>query len=193
MASAAPSSPVQKLGRPQTPSHLLQFGGFVVSNEGIARWGSRLTDPPHTFPPDASLVASHEVHKKLKELNLAGLLNVGTLENPRFIVFTKNKVLPYRENVHERDLAPLQVDKWDKWTLKVMIQELRTLFHLLHLVIILDVGQLTFRAMMPRVIDVDPSEVTAFKSVLPNDMPHDPDVFGEMSRSEMEEWWKDVL
>ncbi|KAF9440582.1 hypothetical protein P691DRAFT_780049 [Macrolepiota fuliginosa MF-IS2] len=165
MAPSVPSSSfaARKFGQPQTPAHLLQFAGYVVSNEGIARWGSRLTNPPHTFPAGASLVAAHEVHNKLKELNLAGLLNVGTLENPRFIVFTKNKVLPYRANMHESELAPLQADKWDKWTLKVMIQELH----------------------------VDPSEVTAFKSVLSNDMPHDPDVFGEMSRSEMEAWWRE--
>ncbi|KXN84457.1 hypothetical protein AN958_12432 [Leucoagaricus sp. SymC.cos] len=147
-----------------TTPHLLQFGGYVISNAGIARLGSRLSNPPHTFPTDASTVASHEVHKKLKELNLAGLLNVGTIQNPRFIIFTKNKVLPYRDRpVHERDLPPFQADKWDKWTLKMLVQELR----------------------------VDPSEITAFKSVLCNDMPHDPDRFGELSRSQMEVWWEE--
>jgi hypothetical protein len=110
----------------QTISSLLQFGGYIISNAGLARLGSRLTNPPHTFPASASVVASHEVQKKLKELNLAGLLNVGTPQNPRWIVLTKNKVLPCRDGpVHERNLAPLQPDKWDKWTLKRLMQELR--------------------------------------------------------------------
>ncbi|KAJ3554987.1 hypothetical protein NP233_g12310 [Leucocoprinus birnbaumii] len=157
---------VAKMGGSHTQYNLLQWGGYVISNAGIARLGSRFSNPPHTFPASASLVAAHEVHRKLKELNLAGLLNVGTQQRPRFIIFTKSKVLPYPSEgpIHERDLAPLLADKWDKWTLKLLIQELH----------------------------VDPSEVTAFKSVLCNNMPHDPDMFGEMSRPQMEAWWADA-
>lgn len=187
-ATSTAMSPARKSGQSRTPDHLLQFGGYIISNAGVARWGSRLTNPPHTFPSSASIVASHEVHKKLKELNLAGLLNVGTLQNPRFIVFTKNKVHQYREGVHERDLPPLEADKWDKWTLKVIIQELRTLLWSIEQQTSVE---LTSRVMMPSVLDVDPSEITAFKSVLSNDMPHDPDMFGEVSRQEMEAWWKE--
>ncbi|KAF5351185.1 hypothetical protein D9756_008188 [Leucocoprinus leucothites] len=156
---------VGTMGGSHTNHNLLQWGGYVISNAGIARLGSRLSNPPHTYPPSASLVAAHEVYRKLKELNLAGLLNVGTQKHPRFIIFTKHKALPYRDGpIHERDLAPLQADKWDKWTLKVLIEQLH----------------------------VDPSEVTAFKSVLCNDMPHDADLFGEMSKSQMEAWWADA-
>ncbi|EKM76431.1 hypothetical protein AGABI1DRAFT_131258 [Agaricus bisporus var. burnettii JB137-S8] len=149
---------------PNTPPELLQFSGYIISNAGIARWGSRLTDPPHTFPPDAAIVASEQVCKRLKATNLAGLLNVGTTQHPRFIIFTKNQVLPYRETIHENDLAPLIADKWDRWTLKMLVQEHQ----------------------------VDPSEITGFKSVLPNNVPHDPDMFGDMSKTDMEEWWREA-
>lgn len=41
-------------------------------------------------------------------------------------------------------------------------------------------------------VEVDPSEITGFKSVLPNNVPHDPDVFGDMSKTDMEEWWREA-
>jgi hypothetical protein len=112
--------------QPSNTRDLLQFSGYIISNAGIARWGSRLTNPPHTFPPDAAIVASEPITQKLKAINLAGLLNVGTPQNPRFVIFTKNQVVPYRETVHENDLASMTADKWDKWTLRMLIQEQRT-------------------------------------------------------------------